>query len=298
MQKLWCLTMADKKQRLAENVEGNFYVDSSCYNCGLSRRYAPMIFGDTGSHAFVKSQPRTDAEMLATKQALLVCPAGSIGTLESTELKSAMKTFPIRLADDVYLTGFNSRKSYGADSYFIRSASGNWLVDSPRYTKHLVDVFKQAGGLKYIFLTHRDDVADAHKYAAYFSAKRIIHRNERQAQPNAEIILDGEQDHEIDKAVIVFTPGHTTGHLVLLWDNHYLFTGDHLSWHPSVDGLGSFNRYSWHWPLQIQSVEKLARYSQVEWIFPGHGKRKQVPMGVFPSMIATAVARMKSETGV
>lgn len=286
--------MADKKQRLTDNAEGNFYVDSTCYNCGLSRRYAPTIFGDNGTHAFVKKQPQSDAELLATKQALLVCPAASIGTLERTELEPAKNTFPIRLTQDVYLTGFNSRKSYGADSYFIRSESGNWMIDSPRYTKHLVDHFAHAGGLDYIFLTHRDDVADAHKYAAHFSAKRIIHTYERQSQPDAEIVLDGEGDHEIEQALIIFTPGHTRGHMVLLWNRRYLFTGDHLAWQPTVGGLGSFKRYCWRWSEQIRSVEKLAKYNQTEWIFPGHGKRKQIPTGAFSRMVAAAVDGMKS----
>lgn len=287
--------MADRKRRLAENAEGNFYVDSTCFNCGLSRHYAPMIFGDSGAHAFVKKQPQTDNELLAAKQALLACPAASIGTMEKTELESALDTFPMRLAQDVYLTGFNSRKSYGANSYFVKSRQGNWLIDSPRYTKHLVDQFANAGGLDYIFLTHRDDVADAHRYAEYFSAKRIIHKYERRAQPDAEIVLEGESEHEIGQAVIVFTPGHTKGHLVLLWKGRYLFTGDHLAWQPSVDRLGSFNRYCWHsWTEQIQSVAKLAKYGDVEWIFPGHGNRKQIPPGEFPRMVATAVDWMKT----
>ena len=35
---------------LQENVEGNYYVDSSCFNCGVSRHFAPEHFGDYFSH--------------------------------------------------------------------------------------------------------------------------------------------------------------------------------------------------------------------------------------------------------
>ena len=48
------------------------------------------------------------------------------------------------------------------------------------------------GGLRRIFLTHRDDVADAARYAQHFAAQRIIHSAELAAQPEAEIVLEGK----------------------------------------------------------------------------------------------------------
>lgn len=287
--------MASKARRLRENVEGNFYVDSTCINCGVSRHYAPTVFGDSGTHAFVKKQPQTSDEVLASKQALLACPVGSIGTIYKTELESAKQTFPYELTQDIFLTGFNSRKSYGAHSYLITTENGNWLVDSPRFTKFLVKKIAKLGGIEYIFLSHRDDVADADKYAKYFSAKRIIHKFELHAQKDAEIVLESESEQKIDQASIIFTPGHTQGHLVMLWKDRYLFTGDHLAWLPSVNRLGSFRDYCWHsWQEQIRSVQKLAIYKNVEWVFPGHGNRKQIPSGEFPRMVATAVDWMKT----
>lgn len=287
--------MASKLRRLKENVEGNFYVDSTCVNCGVSRHYAPSVFGDSGTHAFVKKQPQSHEELLATKQALLACPAASIGTIDKTELESAKQSFPLEMTQNIFLTGFNSRKSYGAHSYFIKAESGNWLIDSPRYTKHLVKKFTDLGGIKYIFLSHSDDVADAHKYAKHFSAKRIIHKLEQHAQKDAEIILEGESENIIDQAKIIFTPGHTHGHLVMLWRDRYLFSGDHIAWLPRINRLGSFNDYCWHsWQEQIRSVEKLEALKNVEWVFPGHGKWKQIPQGEFPTMIATAVDWMKT----
>jgi hypothetical protein len=55
------------------------------------------------------------------------------------------------------------------------------MVDAPRFTTHLVDNIEAMGGLDYIFLTHRDDVADAEKYAAHFGARRVIHALEKSA---------------------------------------------------------------------------------------------------------------------
>ena len=75
--------MANQHEALSANAEGNFFVDSSCINCGVSRHYAPEIFGDTGAHAFVKRQPQNAKEEFAAKQALLACPAASIGMREN-----------------------------------------------------------------------------------------------------------------------------------------------------------------------------------------------------------------------
>ena len=93
------------------------------------------------------------------------------------------------------------------------------------------------GGVDYIFLTHRDDVRDAPDYAAHFAAERVIHEFERAAQPDAEIILEGEEDHTVGGARILFTPGHTKGHMVLLWRDVFLFVGDHFASVKQPEGL-------------------------------------------------------------
>ena len=66
--------MANPKHALPENIEGNYFVDSTCINCGVSRHYAPDIFGDTGTHAFVKRQPQNEEQEFLVKQALLASP--------------------------------------------------------------------------------------------------------------------------------------------------------------------------------------------------------------------------------
>jgi len=180
--------MADRKKRLDSNMPGNFYVDATCINCDTCRQLAPTTFQEAGDYSTVVRQPQDDAELQEAYQALLACPVGSIGTERSdkAQLKKAMASFPLHLEGGVYYCGFNSAKSFGANSYFIGHADGNWLVDSPRYIKKLVEAFERKGGLSYIFLTHEDDVADANKYAWHFGAKRIIHRADAGAVPDAE----------------------------------------------------------------------------------------------------------------
>jgi len=74
-----------------------------------------------------------------------------------------------------------------------------------------------------------------------------------------------------DDLLIIPTPGHTRGHVVFLYRNKFLFTGDHLAWSPRRQTLTAFRSVSWYsWPEQTRSMEKLLRY-EFEWVLPGHG---------------------------
>jgi len=166
--------MADRAQSLPENLPGPFFVDATCIDCDTCRQLAPATFGETGEYSFVKLQPRTPQEERAALRALIACPTGSIGGGTTNGVRDAAGDFPMKLDGGVYYCGFNSRKSFGGNSYFVQYPDGNWLVDSPRFVEHLASRFAALGGIRYIFLTHRDDVADAEKYAARFSATRIF----------------------------------------------------------------------------------------------------------------------------
>lgn len=267
--------MADRNRRLDSNAPGNFYVDATCINCDTCRQLAPLNFEEIGDYSAVNHQPNNERELHQAYQALLACPIGSIGTEHSDKslLQAAMASFPLTLEQGVSYCGFNSEKSFGANSFFIEHPDGNWLIDSPRYIKHLVEVFEQRGGIAHIFLTHKDDVADADKYAAHFGAKRIIHRADTGAAPNAERIIDGEETALMGPEFhIIPVPGHTAGSMALLYRERFLFTGDHLWWDSHTQSLRSPTRLIWRkWTL-LESIRKLLDY-QFEWVLAGHGDR-------------------------
>ena len=270
--------MADRALRVLENVDGPFFVDSSCIDCDTCRQLAPATFADHGEHSYVHTQPRDDAEKRAALRALVACPTGSIGTSDPSWTALALEDFPFLLAPRVFYCGFNSRKSFGGNSYFVEHRDGNWLIDSPRYVEYLARQFTERGGVRYIFLTHRDDVADADRWAARFGATRIIHRLELASQPAAERVIDGREAVEVAPGFLAIpTPGHTRGHCVLLHDDQFLFTGDHIAWSRERQCLTASRDVCWHsWREQVKSVEKLDRYS-FEWVLPGHGQRVRLP---------------------
>lgn len=54
--------MATLERKRLENIEGNFYVDSSCIDCDTCRWMAAEIFNRQGSQSAVYQQPTTDRE--------------------------------------------------------------------------------------------------------------------------------------------------------------------------------------------------------------------------------------------
>ncbi len=270
--------MADRALRVLENVDGPFFVDSTCIDCDTCRQLAPATFADQGGHSFVRSQPRNAAEEQAAFRALVACPTGSIGTSGKQGAARAVADFPLELAPGISYCGFNSPKSYGGNSYFVEHPDGNWLIDSPRFVEPLARRLGALGGIRYIFLTHRDDVADADKWAARFGATRFIHRLESASQPGAEQVIDGFAPVELAPGFLAIpTPGHTRGHCVLLYRDQFLFTGDHLSWDREQQRLHASRDYCWHsWRQQTESLVLLQRYS-FEWVLPGHGRRVRLP---------------------
>jgi len=267
--------MADPRKKLEGNVDGLFFVDSTCIDCDTCRQLAPEVFTDMGDFSVVASQPKNDSELRAALRSLVACPTGSIGTIEKMDIKSAIAEFPMELEPGIYYNGFTSPDSFGATSYFVRHPEGNWMIDSPKWMPHLRDKFREMGGIRYIFLTHRDDVADADRYAKEFGAERIIHRAELSSQPAAERVIDGDEPIRFsDDFLIVPVPGHTKGSCVLLYKNEILFSGDHIWWSRNREGLWASRSVSWYsWREQIDSV-KLLKHYPFRAVYPGHGERK------------------------
>jgi glyoxylase-like metal-dependent hydrolase (beta-lactamase superfamily II)/ferredoxin len=286
--------MADIRKRVVEDAPGDYFVDSTCIDCDTCRQLAPTVFAEAADHSFVHHQPETADDRRWALRALVSCPTGSIGTTGDDRPQSAMDDFPLPIEGPVHYCGFTSPKSYGGSSYFIQHPDGNWLIDSPKFLPRLVKHFEELGGIAHIFLTHRDDVADAARYAERFGSRRIIHRDECSAQPDAELFLDGEEPIALAPEFLVLpTPGHTRGHCVLLFRERYLFTGDHLAWDREEQQLEAFHDYCWYsWPRQIESMERLAGY-RFEWVLPGHGQRVQLPADEMSRQMEELVARMR-----
>lgn len=268
--------MANLNLRRSENVSGDFYVDTTCIDCDTCRWMSSEVFTRDGEQSAVYHQPNNEKQRLAALQALLSCPTASIGTVDKPQdIKEAQLSFPIPIEENVYHCGYHSEKSYAATSYFIQRPEGNILVDSPRFTPPLVKRLEKMGGIRYMYLTHRDDIADHQKFAQDFGCLRILHESEISSSTrDVEIQLSGEEPFNLTPQLLIITvPGHTKGHTVLLYKNKFLFTGDHLAWSDRLKQLVAFRNFCWYsWDELRKSMPKLTNYS-FEWILPGHGRR-------------------------
>jgi len=284
--------MADFQKRLSANVPGEFFVDSSCIDCDLCRQIAPAVFRAEGDNSIVHHQPATEGESRRAEMALVTCPTASIGTLGKRDLSAAIQSFPEPIEDNVRFCGFASEDSFGGSSYLIVRADGNVLVDSPRFTAPLVRRLEALGGVRWMFLSHIDDVADHQKFHDHFGCDRIMHAGD--AHFEVEKVVEGRDPVKLAGDLLVIpTPGHTAGSQSLLHQDKFLFTGDHLWWNPDEGRLGASRRYNWHsWSEQRRSMERLLSHS-FEWVLPGHGARHHAPAPILKRALQDLIERMK-----
>jgi glyoxylase-like metal-dependent hydrolase (beta-lactamase superfamily II)/ferredoxin len=298
--------MANPDKRLPANVPGEFYVDATCIDCGTCRELAAASFAEGPDQSYVHAQPTTPEATRQAWHALLSCPTASIGTMTAAPdaARAAMADFPLPVDGGVHRLGFTSPKSFGGASYWIVRPEGNWMVDSPRHHPALFMPMAARGGLTDIFLTHRDDVADAARYAAHFKARRWIGEADADAQPEAEQHLSGDLPVTLAPGCVAIpTPGHTRGHWCLLVDDRYLFTGDHL-WGEFPPGqapadaegrlLGAGRGVCWHsWDEQIRSMESLLAH-RFEWVLPGHGHAIHLEAPAMRRELEALIGRMRA----
>lgn len=290
--------MASLQQRLPENVPGDFFVDSTCIDCDTCSQLAPEIFRDHGDQCSVHHQPESADEVRRAMMALVACPTGSIGATERHDAHIGIDAFPMWIDDNVYFCGFTSESSFGAWSYLITrpaSEGGNVLIDSPRFASQLLKRIEMMGGVSRMLLTHKDDVADHELFRKKFGCERVMHADDGAHRLGVEQVIQGTEPVQLDDDLLVIpTPGHTRGHVVFLYRNKFLFTGDHLAWSPSRETLTAFRSVAWYsWPEQTRSMEKLLRY-EFEWVLPGHGDSHHADAPSMHQHLETCVSWMKA----
>jgi glyoxylase-like metal-dependent hydrolase (beta-lactamase superfamily II)/ferredoxin len=268
--------MADRSRAFEDGAPGPFFVDRNCIDCETCYALAPEVFKDAGGRSRVHSQPRTDAERHRAQMALVACPTASIGSDDRAGAAAAARAFPETIEAEVSFCGYTSEKSFGAWSYFIERADGNVLMDSPRGAGPLLRSLENRGGVRFLVLSHVDDVADHAAFRRRFGCERVMHRAD--GLPGLERYVDGGEPVGLaNDLLLIPTPGHTVGSLCLLYRNAFLFTGDHLWWNPERGILSASRTYNWYsWEEQLRSVQKLLDFD-FRWVLPGHGRPYGAP---------------------
>ncbi len=273
-------------------------MDDRCIDCDAARQVAPglVVRDPADGNSLFARQPETAEELEMAWRAVMVCPTRSVG--HTTLKRPETPVFPHDLGDSVYRLGHNSPDSFGAHSYLVRRPGGNLMVDAPRWTREVAGPMAELGGLDHVLLSHRDDVADADRYADHFGARVWIHADDRSAAPYATDVVEGVEPTTVAGDVVAFpVPGHTKGSVLYLVDGHLLFSGDSLAWSPARGQLMAFRRACWYsWDAQTASLARLAASGlRFDRLFCGHGWSHDLPADRFHAALVDLVERMPAE---
>jgi glyoxylase-like metal-dependent hydrolase (beta-lactamase superfamily II) len=284
--------MPSLDRRNPDSAPGDWYIDTNCIDCGASCSVAPGLIVEGNGFSIFARQPSNPDEETAAWRAAIVCPTASIGKVSGGSPPAGL--YPHELAPGVFRCGYNARSSFGAHSYFVQRKSGNLLVDSPRFNSRLASHFETAGGVATILLTHRDDVADAGRYASKFGSRVFIHADDADAAPFATSSIPGTEPAVLaDGLIAIPAPGHTKGSVVCFVDGTYLFTGDSLAWDFEARDLVAFRDACWYsWEEQARSLARLAAHP-FSWVLAGHGGSVHLPAEEMRARLLALVERMK-----
>lgn len=279
------------RERHPNNAPGDWYIDRDCINCKAAQTVAPGLIVERQGQSVFARQPRTSDELRQAWRARLLCPTASVRS--ETASRAPAGVFPEPITERVYRLGFNARSSWGAHSFLMRRAQGNVMVDAPRFASQVVDSLAACGGLSDILLTHRDDVADADRYAERFGAKVWIHEADRGAAPYATELLRGTEPTRIAAQILAIPlPGHTAGSVAYLFEERCLFTGDSLAWDFAANDLTAHRHVCWYsWPEQLASLRRLLGHP-FEWVLAGHGGSKGLPAAEMGRRLAALLDRL------
>jgi glyoxylase-like metal-dependent hydrolase (beta-lactamase superfamily II) len=291
--------MARPTDRHPGGAPGPWFVDTRCIDCDAARHVAPglIVRNPADGVSLFARQPETAEEIEMAWRAVEVCPTRSVG--HHTLRRPDQPVFPQALGDGVFRLGHNSQESFGAHSYLVQrtvdGAPANLMIDSPRWTREVYEPVAALNGIQHVLLTHRDDVADAERYAQHFGADVWIHADDRAAAPYADHFIEGEPPVEIAAGVIAFpVPGHTEGSVLFHVDDHLLFSGDSLAWDEGRERLTAFRDACWYsWPAQAASLGRFAASPlRFDRLLCGHGWSHDLASDDFHCLLLDLVARM------
>ncbi len=167
-----------------------------------------------------------------------------------------------------------NRDTLGATSYFIVEKSGNTLLDCPAWNPLNQEFIQNKGGVRWLFVTHRNGMAKVPEIQASWNCEVIIQEQEAYLLPEVEVTSFPDEHTFASHFLALWTPGYTPGSSCLYYNalGGVLFSGRHLL--PNIQGqlLPLRTSKTFHWPRQLRSVKKLRnRFSTqtLAYICPG-----------------------------
>lgn len=182
--------------------------------------------------------------------------------------------YPKLILDNIFVFAPN-RQTLGGSSYFILHPLGNILVDCPFWDEHNRDFCLDKGGVKYIFITHRDGISkQISTIKNDLNCEIIIQEQEAYLLPNLNPISYSFEYFLFDNCYGLWTCGYSPGSACLYYDylGGILFSGRHLL-PVNQDKIAPLKlKKTFHWLRQKRSVKMLCdrtSSSKLKYICPG-----------------------------
>jgi len=325
----WSAAMQDESEH---EDYGKLFVTNRCCGAATCRNFAPELLGEVatagalreghrlavlpgsyeeGAFTGVLRQPRSKEDLIAARTAVAACPVGAIklqrgaSKVRRDGLGSPWRGYPRPMEDNVWIIGPPSMQNIGAITYFIEIEGGGVLIDPPRPSDELFRWLADHGGVRWLFLTHRDHGHHHAEIADRFpGCRRIIGAADVNLREKSYLATTGDVEFKLGnelqpctlegeplseaearqaELVVLPQPGHTPGSICLLYHGRFLFTGDHLAFSRVLGHIVAFRVQCWEdWERQTHSVRYLAAAAEAgwlrfTWILPGHGEWQRLP---------------------
>lgn len=266
----------------ADGRADGWYVDDRCTNCDVARQLAPGLISEVGRRSAVVRQPRDEEDERLLHAAAFACHTRSVRP-PGRRLDTARDPFPLPVDDTaaVLRCGHNSQQTAGANAYLVRRAGGRLLmVDTPRWSEQLAARYEALGTVTDVLLTHRDHAAHGRQYADRLGARLWIHEGDLDSAPDADRVLRGTATVEVAHGVLAYPlPGHTEGSVLYVADERYCFSGDSFYWSRTTGDLEVAESVTWYSIAELAaSLVRTADRLRFEWVLPGHGDSRRLPV--------------------
>lgn len=124
-----------------------------------------------------------------------------------------------------------SPSTHGGRSFLVTGPKYNLMVDTPACTPRVLNAVRLTGGLRYLFLSHHDEIGEIEAIHRVTGGAVIMHRSRMDQVPcGVDLVFD--TDFEVEPGVtVIHTPARSLDSSCLLvhrGELRVLFTGNHI----------------------------------------------------------------------
>lgn len=154
-----------------------------------------------------------------------------------------------------------NRDTLGGTAYFIVEKDANLLIDCPAWNEENLGFLQNAGGVRWLFLTHRGAMGRVKEMQRALGCQVVVQEQEAYLLPQVEVTSFQDEITLNSRYRGFWTSGHSPGS-ACLYDSlggGVLFSGRHLLPNPQGELMPLRTAKTFHWQRQLRSVERIVK---------------------------------------